>query len=283
MEVPSKIILEQAERCGIAFWANRREVRSERMKNALLSSIPELQWAGVNTYGCTAMISVEERQEPENKPREYRVSRMVALRDGVITSCTATAGNLLCKPGQAVSAGEILISGYTDTGLTIRAERAQGVVYAMTSRHLEVVTPSNLVHMEETGSVSKKISLIIGKNRINFVKDSGNIGVGCGKIYKEYSVTLPGRFELPVKVAVETYVQRNAEILPVQEDEAARLLYSFAQAYLRQQMIAGRIFGKQESSSLESDVFRLVGEYTCHEMIGQEKSEEIIDSYEQTD
>lgn len=38
------------------------------MKNALLSAIPELQWAGVNTYGCRAVISVRERTLPERKP-----------------------------------------------------------------------------------------------------------------------------------------------------------------------------------------------------------------------
>ena len=58
MQIPDRQILAAAEECGIRFGASRREVRSEKVKNALLSSVPQLQWAGVNTAGCVATISV---------------------------------------------------------------------------------------------------------------------------------------------------------------------------------------------------------------------------------
>lgn len=59
--IPANRILEAAEICGIRFGASRRNVRSERVKNALLETMPELQWAGVNTKGCVAVLSVRER------------------------------------------------------------------------------------------------------------------------------------------------------------------------------------------------------------------------------
>ena len=59
--VPTRKILEAAAESGIRLGAWGREVRSEKMKNALLSAIPELQWAGVNTYGSVAVITVRER------------------------------------------------------------------------------------------------------------------------------------------------------------------------------------------------------------------------------
>ena len=68
--VPSQKILEAAETCGIRFGASRREVRSERVKNALLAAVPELQWAGVNTAGCTATVSVREK---EAEPCRYSI------------------------------------------------------------------------------------------------------------------------------------------------------------------------------------------------------------------
>ena len=61
-EIPSRHIIEQADLCGISFGASRRNVRSEKMKNSLLAAIPSLQWAGINTNGCTAIISVRERK-----------------------------------------------------------------------------------------------------------------------------------------------------------------------------------------------------------------------------
>ena len=50
--IPTQLILEKSAECGIAFGASRRLVRSERMKNELLSALPQLQWAGINTRGC---------------------------------------------------------------------------------------------------------------------------------------------------------------------------------------------------------------------------------------
>ena len=56
--IPSRKILEAAENTGIKLFASCAQVRSEKMKNELLCAIPELQWAGINTQGSKAVISV---------------------------------------------------------------------------------------------------------------------------------------------------------------------------------------------------------------------------------
>ena len=66
--VPSGKILAAAEASGICFGASRREVRSEQVKNALLATVPELQWVGVNTAGCVATVSVRARTEKIRSP-----------------------------------------------------------------------------------------------------------------------------------------------------------------------------------------------------------------------
>ena len=105
VSVPKNQILEAAKESGIAFGASRREVRSERVKNALLSKIPQLQWAGINTRGCVAVISVREKTTTQDPDEEHYVSSIVAARDGVVLNCTASRGNLLCAEGQGVREG----------------------------------------------------------------------------------------------------------------------------------------------------------------------------------
>ena len=92
--VPEKRILAAAENCGIEFGARRKDVRSERMKNALLSEIEELQWVGINTAGCVAVISVRERSPSDSETLPVPVASIVAARDGYLLSCTALRGNL---------------------------------------------------------------------------------------------------------------------------------------------------------------------------------------------
>ena len=277
--VPSLRILEAADGCGISFGASRREVRSEQVKNALLQAIPELQWAGVNTYGCLAVISVRERTVVEKKEIPSGVSALVAVRDGIITSCTAAGGNLLCKPGQAVTAGEILISGYTDCGLTIAVSRAEGEVYAQTIRNLTLISPTEYTTKFSLGESTRNFSLLIGKKRINLYKDSGIWGSVCDRIYEEYYVTLPGGFQLPIGLAWDSYTVCETQDTSVEETDALARMQRYAEQYIQQQMIAGTIDSAVNMLTQKPGARCLTGKYICTEMIGKVQWEQIGENH----
>lgn len=272
--VPTRLILEAAQESGIHFGAVRRDIRSEKLKNALLSRIPQLQWAGVNTYGSRAVITVRERSEEEGGGTDSGVCSIVADRDAVILSCTATRGNALVVPGQAVRKGQTLISGYTDCGLSIEATRAEGEIVARTERDLEVITPLNWdARLQETGKETK-YSLRIGKKRINFYKGSGIYSVSCVKMYTEYVLTLPGGFPLPVALMKETVVSYELAETERLEETVTRELSDFAAHYLNSCMIAGVITDRTETLHAGA-AYHLTGHYACREMIGRVKPEEI--------
>ena len=274
-DIPAAMILECAEKCGIRFGASRSEVRSERMKNTLLSAMPDLQWAGINTAGCTAVISVRVRNQQVLPEKENGVNCMIAIRDGVILSCTATSGNLLCTPGQEVKAGDKLISGYTDCGLSIRANSASGEVFAKTQRNISVITPAEFQQKGEIKAVVRNFSLIIGKKQINFCKDSGISDTSCDKMYVQKYLTLPGGFVLPISVVTETVIYYETSALTMAAELLQAQGIAFAQEYLLSQMIAGEILeGSCEMAS--GDITQLSYQCTCTEMIGRIQKEEII-------
>lgn len=272
--IPTRHILEVASNCGVSFLASRREIRSEKVKNALLEQMPELQWIGVNTAGCVATISVKEKSTAGQiaKPVES-VGSIVASRDGIIWECTVTRGNPVCKVGQAVKAGQVLVSGYTNCGISIRATRAEAEVYAQTLREFEAVT---LINGEQRGAeISKdtKYSLIIGKKRINFFKDSGISDAGCVKMYKEYYLTLPGGFTLPVGIVQYTNIRYS---MTGQAGQEVDWIYLAAEEYLNSQMVAGIIKSRNAAVELSDEICILKGQYACLEMIGQFKPETFI-------
>ena len=273
VHVPTQKIISAAEACGIRFWTSRREVRSEKMKNALLSAVPELQWAGVNTRGCVAWISVRERTLREETETTGGVANIVAGIDGIVDFCTATRGNIVCTPGQAVRAGEVLISGYTDCGSYLQATQAEGEIYATTQRKLEVVSPLQAVSVRNTGTINYQVSLILGKKRINLWKDSGISDTTCGRIYSEYYVTLPGGFRLPVALAVEAFPRWEKQDLQQTADASA--MSAFARKHLLEQMIAGQIRSNRLSYSEDAELARLTGSCICYEMIGRVQCEQI--------
>ena len=67
-QLPKALIRETAADCGLSFGASRSRVRSEQIKNYLLGKLPQLQWAGVNTRGPAAVISVRERSPSPEQP-----------------------------------------------------------------------------------------------------------------------------------------------------------------------------------------------------------------------
>lgn len=278
--LPANRILETAASCGIGFGASRQAVRSERVKNALLEAMPELAWAGVNTYGCRAVISVRCREpEPEAEPAPA-VSSIVAARDGIILSCDVLRGSGLCIPGQAVAAGEVLISGYTDCGICITAGRAAGEIVAATARDLTAVTPAECLKKgAETGTVVK-YSLIIGKNRINFDNNSGISDASCGRMVTEYNLTLPGGYRLPVTLVKQTLVSVEPVPARIPQERASAILSDFARRYLGEQMIAGTVTAAAERLKDTGAVWLLTGDYACTEMIGRERAEQNGESHE---
>ena len=221
--IPSRQIIEAAETCGISFGASRREVRSEQVKNALLQELPELQWAGVNSNGCVAVVSVREKTISSQPTQKFLQGNIVALRDGIILSCTATRGNLLCQPGQAVARGQVLISGYTDCGIKIEVCAAEGEIQAKTIRHLDVILPAVYREKGNVTEIHRSISLIVGKKRINLWKDSGIWDSSCGRIYEENYITLPGGFQLPFGWATDTWISGSVTQHPSSDGEEDQL------------------------------------------------------------
>ena len=269
--IPTNRILVEAEGCGIHFGTSRREIRSEQIKNTLLSAIPELQWAGINTSGCTATISVRERAPISEKTPKQFVSHIVAQRDGYILSGTVTQGNGLFRPGQTVKAGDLLISGYTDCGICIRAEQAKGEILAQTNRDLQVCLPSQYLKRTREQDVKHKISLLLRKKRINLWKDSGISDTSCVRIYEEYYVTLPGGFQLPFGLCVEKFIFYDTQTEQTTEQEAKASMIQFAENYLLQLMIAGIIKSSTYVLDTCDGVFLLRGNFLCEEMIGREQ------------
>lgn len=273
--IPDNLILEKASLSGIYFGATRQDVRSEKVKNALLQHIPQLQWVGVNTIGCVAKISVSERSGKENRDPSNEYGNICASVDGIVCQMVTHSGTPLFKVGQAVKKGQVLISGYTDCGRFIRVCRAEGEVYASTNREMELFLPSEIIkrgEQKETITINK---LQIGKNIINLSKDSGISDAMCVKMYEKKYLCLPGGFQLPVAWICERYSVYSTCRETMQTDKANRLVESTADAYLINQMIAGQIQSCQSVFEQLDGCYYMYNRYSCLEMIGVSLNKEL--------
>ena len=97
-------------------------------------------------------------------------------------------------------------------------------------------------------------------------------------MYEEYYITLPGGFQLPFALCVETYTQYQTQSAAVSEKDAQRQLVSFAKRSLLRQMVGGKILHEDLNVVPEPGCYRLKGTYACTEMIGKLRQEQIGDT-----
>ena len=95
----------------------------------------------------------------------------------------------------------------------------------------------------------------------------------CDRIVKTYSLSLPGKFVLPISFCVEEI--SSYEVFPssLPQPQAEHSLLSFAQSYLVEQMVAGTIHSAQVKTSFTDGAYHFIGSFICEEMIGRERSE----------
>ena len=276
--VPTRLILETAGAYGLNFGAERRAVRSERIKNELLGAITSLEWVGVNTSGSVATIQVRERK-PEPEPDQERICDLIAGCDGLVESVTVTRGSGKVAPGQAVRKGEILISGLLDLGICMKTVSAEGEVFARTLREMNAILPGNRVHREEKQNSVIKYSLLLGKKRINFYSDSGILMPTCGKMIMTYQIHLPGGFSLPVSLVKECYTLYDTSPGAVEPQEAEQLLSDALDREVKGAMVAGSVLDRQTRVQISGDAWLLTGSYECREMIARQSEGVYLQEY----
>ena len=280
--VPEKRILEAAREAGIHFGAARREVRSEKVKNRLLEELPQLQWAGVNTDGCRAVITVKERAAAQ-PVRDNLCSDIVSACDGIITSCTVLRGTSLCTVGQAVRKGQTLISGSVEIGGLHSDGKAEGEIFAETYRDFSVLMPYQVQSRSGDGMKQVKISLLFGKKRINFYKGSGISDTSCVKMVTQYQLSLPGGYRLPISLILETTELFRTEAGIYPKTNVSAQLTAFAKDYLSHHTIALVILESEERMYASGSAYEFHGRYRCIEMIGREQRKQIGDFHGKAD
>jgi similar to stage IV sporulation protein len=272
--IPEQRIIEEINQAGIRFMSSRRAIRSESVKNDLLENLPQLQWVGINTYGCRAIIKVRERSQTAIQQETHQISSIVAARDGVVRNILVERGTAQYQVGQVVRKGQLLVSGYTDCGIYLQGTRAKAEIFADTVRKVSINLPCEYTVRSDCTDVRKKYSVIIGKNRINLYKGSGISGVTCAKIYEEKYITLPGGFVLPLGIGVEKIYDYQTESQIISYDQ--QVLSEIASSYMKRELQAGRIISSDVLFECDETNCSLTEIFYCHEMIGVTYIEERV-------
>lgn len=203
--VSAGAVLDALRECGVGLGTFWPDMTSDNIRSELLVKMPELAWATVNIHGSRAEVIVRERVA---KPKIYNANvpaDLVAAKSGFVTEVRALNGTALVKVGNAVLAGETLISAEMDSAFSCaRYVHAAGTVTAETYYELSAATPLTAAEKVYTGETKTRFALVIGNSRWNFFGNSSISPDACDKITEESTLSLGGVFSFPVSLVRET-------------------------------------------------------------------------------
>ena len=266
--VPAEQILRELQDLGVGFGTYGPDIKPQDLKNQMLRRIPALQWLTVTQSGMCAEVVVRERPEREPVLDRTTPQNVVASRAGVITEVLCFDGNCLVAPGQAVEAGQLLVSAYTDLEFKTQVSAARAEIYAETVRHTETVLPETVLQKIPTGT-RRQVSLLLGERRLP-LWGGGNSGADCDKSTERRFFMLPGGYFLPVGLEIVTIFSYDTYETESDASAARESLEQLAARRIREDLIAGTAEQLSYRFTREDGCFRLETRAECEEMIARQ-------------
>lgn len=217
-------IIAALEECGVRSGALKKDLPSlSDIKQRILFKNDDIAWAWVYIDGAKARVEISEKIIPPQVIDKSVTSSISARCDGVIKNITAKSGELLVKEGEAVSAGDVIISGKVGTFREGEAEkyiyvRALGIVEAYTSHSAEGEYKTYYESRTSTGESKIFRSLEIFGKKFDLFKDNSISYEEFDKIENRHELSLPLFGYMGISLCSEQYeeVTVNREPMPME-------------------------------------------------------------------
>lgn len=260
-------ILRALEQLDIHIGASA-DVDQQLTKHRMLNLLPQLSWIGVNRNGFQLNVLLTERSLVSSDRPKYSAGNIISVRDAVITDYTVSEGMRICKVGDTVKKGQILVSGFEDYGLIIKAVCAEAEIYGQTWYDSMVVMPQMQQQKTYTGAQKTEYSLIIGRKRINLSRNSGILDTTCDKMVSVIELSLPN-YKFPIRLEKVTWRAYVDSSVQTDADFAQERLQRAWQELTLSQTIAGRMLHSENSFYRSGELYVLRSKSVCREMIAR--------------
>lgn len=135
-------------------------ISTDALRGRLEYALPGLSFVGVRFAGSTLIVDCREAREGEQAAVPGQGMDIVAGEAGIVTRIWASSGTPQVRPGQAVRAGQVLISGQARTGGgATRPVRAEGQVTARVFARGDARVSLWETRTVETGETRRRVTL----------------------------------------------------------------------------------------------------------------------------
>ena len=280
VELSEEEVLEELRACGFGVGSYLPTLQVRKIENRVLMASEHIGWLSINTKGTVAHVQVIEHIAGESEGEKTSgalPANLIATRDGQIEYVELYRGNVVVVAGQAVKAGELLVSGLYDsqTG-SFRYTRAAGRVMARTERTITVEIPLSYEEKLYEDSVLREVEMHFFNFSHKIFKNSGNSDILCDIIKYNSNLGQLGNNRLPLSFSYTRVRPYRTEQRERTAEEALALCYE--ELSRRLSALSGEVQLLQKSivTAVGEDSVTLTCTLVCIENIAEVQEFEIV-------
>lgn len=223
---------------GIRPGIRRRQVELAQLRERLEWRLPQVKWVQIFWQGTGLTIRLVEGTAPPSIETEGDAGDVVAAQDGVIWRLTTFAGTPVCKEGDLVKAGQVLIRGVEQSGDgTERPVKARGVAIARVWVQTQLRTSLQETRTLPTGRTFQRLVFCVPGFSLPLASEPDYLTWDL-----DAQETALGGAWIPICLRRETYYEAAQETGLRSPREAAQeaektVLLALQQATIRQEVI----------------------------------------------
>ncbi len=251
----------------------KSEIDAPIIEKTIMNQFENISWVSVNIKGSVLSLEVKERIEPPDLISTSTPCNVKSNRDGQVVRMEVYQGTPEVKCGDAVVAGQLLISGFVEDdfgGCSIR--HADAKIFALTKRELKHEVALTQVEKQFTGKVivRKRLKLFGVELPLTIFPVPGS---DFEKTLEVDNVNING-VSLPITHYREIWRQFYEKSVVLSKDEALKIAHKALEDEEKEALKEVKIINCEKQEKITNEKVILLATYLCEENIASQ--EEII-------
>ena len=261
-------IVDYLAKNGFKIGTRWDSVDKEQLELAIMADFEDVAWISINKIGSTASIEINETVNKPNIVDKKKTTNVKAAKDGVIVRLEVLGGWAAVQEGEAVTAGDLLISGVRESEVDKKNHyaHAYGSVFAEVDDEISVNISRNQDERISTYSKDYKSVFLFGMEIPLYVqKDMGNAAETTDKTY-----LVINSYRLPVGIIKNHLDYFKTETVSISDKELEALAKSELEKKKEEEFKDCEILSEKVSVNMTEDGCTITGKYKYIQDIGEE-------------
>lgn len=248
------------------------ETDKENLEFAVMADFDRVAWISINRIGCLAQVEIRETTPKPEIENNNLITNVTAKKDGVIVKVTALGGWPAVQAGDAVTTGDLLISGVYEPEEYSQPQknhfaRAHGSVIAKTNSRITVNIPREQSEKICTSEKQYKTLYFFGLEiPLSIKKEEENTVCEYQKKYLVFH-----DFRLPIGIYTEIRRSYTDMKRSISDDELRAAAKKELLEREKEELAGCEIIGKTEKEEIADGGIVYTAEYSLLEDIGAEQ------------